>query len=305
MVPGSWFQISDLGEPENLGTGNLGTRERQGLEMSNHFDKVQETATWLRQRIPDPPDVAVVLGSGLGDFASTLKAAKTFEYGSMPNWPASAVIGHAGQLVVGMLGSKRVAALSGRVHYYEGHDMRTVTFATRVIGVLGVRTIILTNAAGGINLSFKPGTLMVMDDHINLMGSNPLVGANDERFGPRFPDMSEVYSARLRQVTAAVAARQHLELAHGVYVALHGPSYETPAEIRYLRTIGADAVGMSTVPEAIVARHMQLDVLGISCITNMAAGVLPQPLVHDEVMEVARRVRVRFGALLEGVIGQV
>ena len=275
------------------------------MASSSYFDKVQETATWLRQRIPDPPDVAVVLGSGLGDFASTLKTAKTFDYGSMPNWPASAVIGHAGQLVVGMLGSKRVAALSGRVHYYEGHDMRTVTLATRVIGVLGVRTIILTNAAGGINLSFKPGTLMVMDDHINLMGSNPLVGANDERFGPRFPDMSEVYSARLRQLTASVAARQHLELAHGVYVGLHGPSYETPAEIRYLRTIGGDAVGMSTVPEAIVARHMQIEVLGISCITNMAAGVLPQPLVHDEVMEVARRVRVRFGALLEGVIGQL
>jgi purine-nucleoside phosphorylase len=270
--------------------------------MTHYFEQVQQTAAWLRQQVGAAPDVAVVLGSGLGDFASTLKNATTFEYGSIPNWPASAVIGHAGRLVVGTLGSKRVAALSGRAHYYEGHDMRTVTFATRAIGVLGVRTIILTNAAGGINLSFKPGTLMVMDDHINLMGTNPLVGANDERFGPRFPDMSEVYSSRLRQLTASVAAGQQLALAHGVYVALHGPSYETPAEIRYLRTIGADAVGMSTVPEAIVARHMQLEVLGISCITNMAAGVLPQPLVHDEVMEVARRVRVQFGALLEGVI---
>jgi len=273
--------------------------------MPNYFDKVQETAAWLRQRLGDLPDVAVVLGSGLGDFATALKAPTILEYGSIPNWPASAVIGHAGRLVVGTLGGKRVAALSGRVHYYEGHDMRTVTFATRVVGVLGVRTIVLTNAAGGINLSYTPGTLMVMDDHINLMGSNPLVGTNDERLGPRFPDMSEVYSRRLRQLTASVAASQHLELAHGVYAALHGPSYETPAEIRYLRTIGADAVGMSTVPEAIVARHMQLEVLGISCITNMAAGVLPQPLVHDEVMEVARRVRVRFGALLESVIGQV
>jgi purine-nucleoside phosphorylase len=270
-----------------------------------YFDKVQETAAWLRQQIGDPPDVAVVLGSGLGDFTTTLKDAKALEYGSIPHWPASTVIGHAGKLVVGTLRGKRVAALSGRVHYYEGHDMRTVTFATRVVAVLGVRTMILTNAAGGINLTFTPGTLMLMDDHINLMGSNPLVGANDERFGPRFPDMSEVYSARLRNVAAAVAESQGLALAHGVYVALHGPSYETPAEIRYLRKIGADAVGMSTEPEAIVARHMQLEVLGISCITNMAAGVLPQPLVHDEVMEVARRVRVRFGTLLEGVIGQL
>jgi purine-nucleoside phosphorylase len=177
-----------------------------------------------------------------------------------------------------------------------------VTFATRVIASLGVKTLILTNAAGGINLTFKPGTLMLMDDHINLMGSNPLVGANDERFGPRFPDMSEVYSTRLRQLAADTARAQGLALAHGVYAALHGPSYETPAEIRYLRTIGADAVGMSTAPEAIVARHMGIDVLGISCITNMAAGVLPQPLVHDEVMAVARRVRAEFCALLEGIV---
>jgi purine-nucleoside phosphorylase len=272
---------------------------------SNYFDEVQETTAWLRERIGELPQVAVVLGSGLGDFTTTLKDATVLDYGSIPHWPASAVIGHAGRLVVGTIGGKRVAALSGRVHYYEGHDMRTVTFATRVAGVLGVRTMILTNAAGGINLTFTPGTLMVMADHINLMGSNPLIGANDERFGPRFPDMSDVYSPRLRQLTAAVAASQGLALAHGVYVALHGPSYETPAEIRYLRTIGADAVGMSTVPEAIVARHMQLEVLGISCISNMAAGVLPQPLVHDEVMAVARRVRVRFGTLLEGVIGQL
>ena len=273
--------------------------------MTDYFDKVQETAAWLRPRLGDIPEVAVVLGSGLGDFTATLKNPVTFDYGTIPHWPAAAVVGHAGRLVVGTLSGKRVAALSGRVHYYEGHDMRTVTFATRVVAVLGVRTLVLTNAAGGINLGFTPGTLMVMDDHINLMGSNPLIGGNDERFGPRFPDMSEVYSRRLRELTAAVAAEQGLALAHGVYVALHGPSYETPAEIRSLRAIGADAVGMSTVPEAIVARHMQLEVLGISCISNMAAGVLPQPLVHDEVMAVARRVRVRFGALLEGVIGRL
>jgi purine-nucleoside phosphorylase len=263
---------------------------------------IAQTADWLRRRIGATPDVAIVLGSGLGDFTAALGGATTIDYHDIPNWPASAVVGHAGRLVVGTLAGKRVAALSGRVHFYEGHDLRTVTFATRVIGVLGVKTIVLTNAAGGINLGFTPGTLMLIDDHINLLGSNPLVGPNDDRLGPRFPDMSEVYSLHLRTLANAAAKAQNSPLAHGVYVALHGPSYETPAEIRYLRAIGADAVGMSTVPEAIVARHMGLDVLGISCITNMAAGVLPQPLVHDEVMDVARRVRKRFGALLEGIV---
>ena len=267
-----------------------------------YFDRVQEAAEWVRERIGRRPDVAIVLGSGLGDFAAALAEQTSFAYGDIPNWPASAIVGHAGKLVVGTLGGKRVAALSGRAHFYEGHDLQTVTFATRVIGTLGVKTLILTNAAGGINLTFKPGTLMLMDDHINLMGSNPLIGPNDERFGPRFPDMSEVYSTRLRQLAGDAARARGLALAHGVYAALHGPSYETPAEIRYLRTIGADAVGMSTAPEAVVARHMGVDVLGISCITNMAAGVLPQPLVHDEVMEVARRVRGEFCALLEGIV---
>ena len=270
--------------------------------MSDMFHKVEETANWLRLKTGPVPDVAVVLGSGLGDFADTLSDRQVFPYGDIPHWPASAIVGHLGRLVVGTLAGRRVAALSGRVHYYEGHDFRTVTFATRAIGRLGIRTLILTNAAGGINLTFKPGTLMLMDDHINLMGSNPLVGANDDRFGPRFPDMTMVYSKRLRDIAGEAARDRQLALAHGVYVALHGPSYETPAEIRYLRTIGADAVGMSTVPEAIVARHMGIEVLGISCISNPAAGVLPHPLVHDEVMEVARRVRHEFASLLEGII---
>lgn len=267
----------------------------------SYFDKVQQTAAWLRERA-GVPDVAIVLGSGLGDFTSTLTDATTIPYADIPNWPHAAVVGHAGTLVIGSTGGKRVAALSGRAHFYEGHDMRTVTFGVRALGMLGVRTLILTNAAGGVNLGFKPGTLMVMDDHINLMGTNPLVGPNDERFGPRFPDMTEVYSLRLRAIADETARVQGITIAHGIYAALHGPSYETPAEIRYLRAIGADAVGMSTAPEAIVARHMSMEVLGISCITNMAAGVLPQPLVHDEVMEVARRVRARFSALLEGVV---
>ncbi len=200
---------------------------------------------------------------------------------------------------------KRIAALAGRSHLYEGHDLRTVTFAIRALGLLGVKTLLLTNAAGGVNTGFLRGALMVIDDHINLMGQNPLVGANDERFGARFPDMTEVYSSRLRRMADQAGRAMDLLLPHGVYAAVLGPSYETPAEIRYLRTIGADAVGMSTVPEAIVARHMGMDVLGISCITNMAAGVLPQPLDHAEVMETARRIRGQFIALLEGIIGQL
>ena len=270
-----------------------------------YFDKVQETAAWLRERHGAVPDVAIVLGSGLGEFTAALADGVVCAYTDVPHWPASAVVGHAGQMVVGTIRGKRVAALSGRVHYYEGHDLRTVTFGVRALAAYGVRTIILTNAAGGINTAFKPGTLMLIDDHINMLGSNPLVGANEERFGPRFPDMTEVYSRRLRTIAVEAAAELGQPLARGVYVAVHGPSYETPAEIRAFAKLGADAVGMSTVPEAIVARHMGVEVLGISCITNPAAGVLPAPLVHDEVMEVANRVRAEFSALLEGIIGRL
>ena len=258
-----------------------------------------------RQAGPAVPDAAIVLGSGLGDFAGRLRDAVSIPYGELPHWPASKVIGHEGRLVVGTLGTRRVAALSGRAHFYEGHDLRTVTFAARAMARFGVKVMILTNASGGINVELKPGMLMVIDDHINLLGSNPLVGPNEEAFGARFPDMSEVYSKRLRRIADDVAREQGLRMGHGIYVAVHGPSYETPAEIRFLRGIGADAVGMSTVPEAIVSRHMGVEVLGISCITNAAAGVLPQPLNHDEVMEVARQVRGAFAALLEGIIARV
>ena len=271
-----------------------------------YLQQVDEAAASIRTRAPGSvPDVAIVLGSGLGDFANRLTDATPIPYGDLPHWPASQIIGHEGRLVIGSLAGRRVAALSGRVHFYEGHDLRTVSFAARVIGRLGVKVLILTNAAGGINPALTPGTLMVMDDHINLLGSNPLVGPNEEAFGPRFPDMSEVYSKRLRGLADDVARAQGLAIGHGVYVAVHGPSYETPAEIRAFRALGADAVGMSTVPEAIVARHMGVEVLGISCITNAAAGVLPQPLNHDEVMEVARQVRGAFAALLEGIIGRI
>jgi purine-nucleoside phosphorylase len=266
------------------------------------FEQVEAAAAAVRTRCGPPPDTAIVLGSGLGDFADTLRDAIATPYGELPHWPASRVVGHAGRLVIGNAAGRRIAALAGRVHFYEGHDLATVVFATRVMGRLGVQRIVLTNAAGGINTAFAQGALMIIDDHINLLGSNPLVGANDDRFGPRFPDMSEVYSRRLREAADAAARARGVPVTHGVYAAVHGPSYETPAEIRFLRTIGADAVGMSTVPEAIAARHMGMEVLGISCITNMAAGILPQPLVHDEVMETARRVRGSFISVLEGFL---
>jgi purine-nucleoside phosphorylase len=208
-------------------------------------------------------------------------------------------------MVGGTVRGRHVIALSGRAHFYEGHDLRTVTFAVRVLSRLGIRILILTNAAGGINTAFTEGALMVIDDHINLLGSNPLMGPHDDRFGARFPDMTEVYSARLRALASDAARASNLAIQRGVYIAVHGPSYETPAEIRAFRTLGADAVGMSTVPEAIVARQMSMEVLGISCISNMAAGVLPQPLNHDHVMETTRRVRQDFIALLEGIIGRL
>lgn len=267
-----------------------------------YYDEVKEAADAIRSRIPEAPAVAVVLGSGLGDFAGSLGDAVSMPYGELPHWPASGVIGHAGKLVVGTSRGRTIAALAGRCHAYEGHDLQRVTFAVRALGLLGVRTLLLTNAAGGVNTSFSEGALMVIDDHLNLTGANPLVGPNDDRFGARFPDMTEVYSVRLRRIADQAGSALGLQLPHGVYAGLMGPSYETPAEIRYLRTIGADAVGMSTVPEAIAARHMGIDVLGISCITNMAAGVLPQPLDHAEVMATTRRVRGQFVALLEGIV---
>ncbi len=273
--------------------------------MTDEYAKVQAASAYVRDRVGEAAPIAIVLGSGLGDFANTLATPVSLPYATIPGWPVATVVGHAGQLVAGVVRGRRVLVLSGRAHFYEGHPMPSVVFGTRVMGLLGVKTIILTNAAGGINTSFSQGALMVVDDHLNLMGTNPLIGANDERFGPRFPDMTEVYSKRLRGLADTAAKTNGLTIAHGVYAGLHGPSYETPAEIRYLRTIGADAVGMSTVAEAIVARHMGMEVLGISCITNMAAGVLPKVLNHDEVMETGQRVKGAFIALLEEIIGRL
>jgi len=276
-----------------------------GDHETTYFDRVKEAADVIRSRASDPPSIGIVLGSGLGGFAEALADAVTLPYDRLPHWPSSRVIGHEGKLVIGTLRGRRVAALAGRAHLYEGHDVRTVTFAVRALGVAGIKVLILTNAAGGVNTAFSQGALMVIDDHLNLTGANPLAGPNDDRFGPRFPDMTEVYSSRLRAIADRAGRAINMELRHGVYAALLGPSYETPAEIRYLRTIGADVVGMSTVPEALAARHMGIEVLGISCISNMAAGVLPQPLDHLEVLETTRRIRGQFTALLEAVIEQL
>jgi purine-nucleoside phosphorylase len=269
------------------------------------FDRVAAAADFIRQRIPTFPQIAIVLGSGQGDFAATLTSVQSIDYSAIPHWPVSRVVGHAGKLVVGTVAQQPSAVLAGRVHFYEGHDLPTVTFGIRVLGMLGVKVLVLTNAAGGVNTALEPGSFMVIDDHINLLGGNPLIGENDDRFGVRFPDMSDVYSSRLRRIADDAAASLSVPLSHGVYVAWNGPSYETPAEIRFLRSIGGDAVGMSTVPEAIVARHMRIEVLGISCITNMAAGVVAHPLNHQEVLDTAARVRGTFTALLNAIIPRI
>jgi len=269
------------------------------------FEEVEHAAAWIRDRVGGaPPELAVVLGSGLGGFIERLDDVAIVPYGEIPEWPVTGVAGHDGKLGLGSIAGRRVAVLSGRAHLYEGHGIDRVVFATRVMARLGAKTLVLTNAAGGINPAFGKGALMVIDDHINFLGRNPLTGPNDDRFGVRFPDMTEVYARRLRDLADAVARERGVPVQHGVYIAVPGPSYETPAEIRAFRTLGADAVGMSTVPEAITARHMGLEVLAISCITNMAAGMLPETLNHEEVFEIANRVKASFTSLLEGIIAR-
>jgi purine-nucleoside phosphorylase len=251
------------------------------------------------------PRIALVLGSGLGAFADDLDGATRIPYEKIPGFPRSTAVGHAGRLVIGKAADIVVAAMQGRVHSYEGYSAKEVVFPMRVFGRMGIRSAILTNAAGGINLEFKQGALVVIRDHINLQGSNPLVGLNDDRFGSRFPDMTQAYWKPYRETALAEAKRLGIQVHEGVYAALSGPSYETPAEIRYLRAIGADLVGMSTVPEVIVARHMGIRVLGISCVTNMAAGILDRPIDHAEVMETGERVKTQFVALLRGIIPRI
>jgi purine-nucleoside phosphorylase len=266
------------------------------------FARVQQAARWIARRIRRVPGLAIVLGSGLGDFAEQLGQAVRLPYASIPHFPRPGVVGHRGQLVVGELEGVPVAVLQGRVHYYEGYTLQQVVFPVRVLGLLGVRVLVLTNAAGGIRTDYGQGALVLIRDHLNLQGANPLMGPHDERFGPRFPDMTHAYSERLRQLARAEARRLGIELPEGVYAAVHGPSYETPAEIRALRTLGADLVGMSTVPEAIAARQMGLEVLAISCVTNLAAGLADAPIDHEEVLRTGAAVREKLMRLLAALV---
>ena len=264
--------------------------------------KLRAAVDWLNGILPEPPAVGVILGSGLGEFAEGLSGPLTIPYERIPGFPAAAVVGHAGKLVAGRVGGVPTVVLSGRVHYYEGHPMSDVVFPARVLGLIGCRDVLVTNAAGGIARSFRPGDLMLIEDHLNFFGTNPLVGEHDEDLGPRFPDMSDAYRKDLREVAVRVARRERIPLKRGIYVGLHGPSYETPAEIRAFGRLGARAVGMSTVPEVIALNQLGVGVLGISCITNMAAGVVKKKLIHTDVLETTERVKVRFVRLLAALV---
>ncbi|HEX7252569.1 MAG TPA: purine-nucleoside phosphorylase [Thermoanaerobaculia bacterium] len=270
------------------------------------LERLDEAAQSILARAGRRPAVGLVLGSGLGAFAERLTDQTRIPYADIPHFPApSGVVGHAGELVLGRVGDASVAVMSGRIHFYEGRTMAEVVFPARLLARLGARAVVLTNAAGGVRRTFKPGDLMLITDHINFFGTNPLVGPNDERLGHRFPDMSAVYDRALRRIIKSSAAKLRVPLREGVYIGLHGPSYETPAEIRAVRTLGADAVGMSTVPEAIALRHASVRVAGISTITNMAAGILPQPLEHEEVLKTTQRVGERFVRLLTAAVPRI
>jgi purine-nucleoside phosphorylase len=272
---------------------------------SASLTSADSAAQLILSRTPLRAKIGLVLGSGLGAFADSLTDATAVPYAEIPSFPQSTAIGHAGRMVIGNAGSVPVAAMQGRVHLYEGYSAQEITFPIRVFGRMGIRTVILTNAAGGIDLSYSQGALVLIRDHINLQGTNPLVGTNDDGFGPRFPDMTHAYTQEYRAIAREEAAKLNITLQEGVYAALLGPSYETPAEIEYLRRIGADLVGMSTVAEVIVARHMGMKVLAISCVTNMAAGILDKPLSHAEVMETGERVKSTFESLLRAVLPRI
>lgn len=273
--------------------------------MTDIFSSAQSAVAHIRSLTPLTPRLGIILGSGLGNFASQVEDPTTIPYADIPHFPKSTVEGHSGKLVLGHIAGVPVAVMQGRVHAYEGYSLAEVTFPTRVLGLLGCRSLIVTNAAGAINTSYKQGSLVAISDHINLTGSNAAVGANEAKFGPRFFDMTAAYSPALRALAQTEAAKQNIPLAEGVYLAVLGPSYETPAEIRAFRTLGADLVGMSTVHEVIVARHMGIEVLGLSLVTNMAAGVLDEAINHEEVMETGRRVEQHFTSLLTALILQI
>jgi len=272
------------------------------MGMKEMLKKIDQTVEFLKSRIDCTPEIAIILGSGLGKLAEVIKDAKVIPYGEIPNFPETTVIGHEGKLIFGKVRNRNVVAMKGRFHYYEGNDIDTVVYPVRVFKRLGIGNLIVTNAAGGINTSFKPGDLMLITDHISLFCENPLRGENIDELGPRFPDMTMAYDRDLQKLALESAARLGIDLKTGVYSYCKGPSYESPAEIRALRNLGADAVGMSTVPETIAARHMGMRILGISCITNMAAGILDKPLNHEEVMETGKLVEKKFTELVSEII---
>lgn len=282
------------------------------------YENAVETAEFIREKYPEQIDTAVVLGSGLGAFADELEDPLSLLFESIPHFAKATVEGHSGRLVLGKIESKNVAVQAGRFHYYEGYDIKQVVFPIRVFGQLGIKNLVLTNAAGSLNTDMPQGSLMLITDHLNLMGINPLIGKNDKRFGPRFPDLTETYDAQFQRIATEEASkivhdrferntdqRAAMFLHRGVYCALSGPTYETPAEIHMYRLLGADAVGMSTVPEVIVARHQNMRILGISCITNLGAGMIDGPIDHDAVMETGARVAVLFKDLLRRVIKRI
>jgi len=268
-------------------------------------DIVKESAEYIHSIAKLNPEIGLILGSGLGVLGDEIENAIRIPYQDIPHFPVSTVEGHKGQLVIGYISGKQVVAMQGRFHYYEGYSLQEVTFPVRVMNKLGVKNIVVTNAAGGVNTSFKAGDLMLIKDQINLMYDNPLMGRNEQEFGVRFPDMSEAYSKKLIEKTKGIAKDLGIDIKEGVYTGLPGPTYETPAEVKMVRTLGGDAVGMSTVPEVIAARHSSMNVLGISCITNMASGILPQPLSHEEVIETTNQVQSVFLELVRAIIKEI
>jgi purine-nucleoside phosphorylase len=296
---------SNTKTPKTIPSRKIATATPTGSSPGGEFEHAGEAADFVFSQTKLRPQIALVLGSGLGGFADEFSDAAKIPYAKIPHFPQSTAVGHAGKLVIGKVGAISIAGMQGRVHLYEGYSAKEVAFPIRVFARMGVKAVILTNAAGGIKREFVQGRLVVISDHINLQGVNPLTGPNDERFGLRFHDMTAAYDKRFREMTVGEGNRIGLGMYEGVYAAVLGPSYETPAEIRYLRAIGADLVGMSTVPEVIAARHSGIRVLGISCVTNAAAGILDQPLNHLEVLEVAERVKGQFIGLLKGVIPRI
>lgn len=271
----------------------------------HQISEINKAKEFVQSKTTEKPTIGIILGSGLGPFADTLEDAVHIPYHTIPHFAASGAVGHANELVIGKIAGKTVVAMKGRFHYYEGVSLDEVTFPVRVMKALGVEKLIITNACGAVNTDFNPGDLMLITDHINLTANNPLIGPNNPELGVRFLDVSEVYNKAMRQIVIDIAKEQGITLRQGVYAWWTGPTYETPAEIRMIKTLGADAVGMSTVPEALIARHSGIDTIGISCLTNMACGILEQPLSHDEVIETAERVKSTFLKLISEVIARL